>query len=127
MLNLGLSFVVLVGSFLVLPPICWITYKLSNRFSLCDRVYRQLRARLQYNYYLRLILEVFLDLTINTIVNLYNIKASWQKDSQSGDKLSVVLAFVFIVAMIFFTLWTAYIIYRQKGYSDSISFKTQFG
>jgi hypothetical protein len=72
-------------------------------------------------------LEVFLDLTINTIVNLYNIKASWQKDSQSGDKLSVVLAFVFIVAIIFFTLWTAHIIYMQKGSSDSIAFKKKFG
>ena len=127
MLNLGLSFVVLVGSFAILPPICWIAYKLSNRFSYCDRVYKQLRARLQYNYYLRLILEVYLDLTINTIVNLYNIKASWQKDSHSGDKLSAIIALIFIIAIISFTRWTLYILHKQKGQLDSSSFKSKFG
>ena len=72
-------------------------------------------------------MEVYLDLTINTIVNLYNIKASWQKDSHSGDKLSAIIALIFIIAIISFTIWTAYILRKHKGQIDSSSFKTKFG
>ena len=85
MLNLGLPFVTLMVSLLFLPLIYWLTKKLGTRYFSFYRIYRKLRQKLKFNFYLRMILEIFVDLAITSLVNLYNVKQAWKEDGQWGD------------------------------------------
>ena len=62
-----------------------------------------------------MIFEIFIDLAITSLVNLYNMKQAWKEDSKWGDKLSVVLAFIFLAVIIIAPFWTAYIIRKHKN------------
>ena len=127
MLNLGLPFVTLIGSLLFLLPICLLTKKLGIRYFFFYRIYRKLREKLKFNFYLRMIFEIFIHLAITSLVNLYNVKQAWKEDSKWGDKLSVVLAFIFLAVIIIAPFWTAYIIRKHKNKLQSEEFTSKYG
>jgi hypothetical protein len=71
--------------------------------------------------------ELFLDLAITSLANLYNVKQAWMEDAQWGDKFSVVLAVLFTVVIIILPFWTAYIIHKHKNKFKSDEFVSKYG
>jgi hypothetical protein len=70
--------------------------------------------------------EIFLDLALNSLVNLYNTKQAWSKDGQWGDKLSVVLAILFVTGIIILIFWTAFIIRKHQYKLESEDFISKY-
>jgi len=115
-INMGTAFFILFGSLVILPLVTCILRRIDDDYGARnDRIrnfYRRVKACLVYNYYLRLFLEVYLDLAITAFINLYVVKQSFD-NTFAGDLISSVIAIastvaVLVMPLIVFTLITDY-------------------
>jgi hypothetical protein len=131
MLSMGTSFFIFFGSILFLPIISAIASLIDRRYGedypRVQKWCRKVKSTLEYGYYIRMIFEVYLDLAINSFVNLYSLKYSFDSWSLTGDMASGIFTVIAVTIVALTPLVAGAFLIERKQHIESTEFVAKFG
>ena len=129
MLSLGTTFVIFFGSIVVFPLMQVVVYLLDRRFGKDGNIVRRLQEKVvssyQFSYYIRSVLEFYLDLSLSALINFYSLKSSF--NGLSGDRASAVFTLIATAIVIGAPIAAGCLLWHKRNQLEEESFKARFG